>query len=145
MKPNTGRQIFMQKTIMIGFAFVTIGLGAASCSATSSLLGCSNPTGYCGRSSTPNPERIGGPSWFLWDANAEERLAYYHDNCSRNDRLTSAQDVMSCAINDIKLDAHQYCVLYNLPPTRPKDAAEEAERSSNYERCKQSVLAQHNW
>lgn len=135
----------MRKTIWIGIAVIALGLGAASCSSTSNLLGCYNPTGYCGGSSTPDPDRIGGPSWFLWDANAEERLAYYRESCSRNDQLTSARDVKSCAINDIKLDAHQYCVLYNLPPTRPKDAAEEAERNSNYERCKQDVLTQHGW
>lgn len=135
----------MRKSIWIGAGVVALGLGMASCSGALVLLGCHNPTGYCGGSSNPDPDRIGGPSWFLWDASAAERLAHYRDRCSTNDLLGSEPDVTSCAVQAIKEDAHQHCVSYYLPPPSPKDEAEEAERNSNYERCKQDVLDQHGW
>jgi hypothetical protein len=49
----------------------------------------------------------------------------------------------ACALEGIKGDTHHDCVHYYLPPMRPKDDAEEAERERNYQSCKQKVLSQH--
>lgn len=132
----------MIKIILICASVVALGLGMASCSTSWNLFGCYNPTGYCGGKSSPDPDRIGGPSWFLWQASAEERLAYYQNICKEDQPLAS-KDVKSCAIQNIRQNAHHYCVLYNLPPTRPKDDAEEAARNNNYENCKKDVLGQY--
>jgi len=114
----------------------------ASCSNSERLL-CYNPTGYCGGNSTPDPDRIGGPSWFLWQSSAEERLAYYSKECSTSSLQMTSDEVKTCAIKRIKSQAHSNCVQYYLPPTRPKDAAEEAQRNKSFESCKRDVLVQH--
>jgi len=54
-----------------------------------------------------------------------------------------SNDVTACAIERIKNQAHSNCVQYYLPPTRPKDAAEEAQRNESFESCKRDILGQH--
>jgi len=56
-------------------------------------------------------------------------------------RLHDNQWVLS--LKRIKSQTHSNCVQYYLPPTRPKDAAEEAERDRRFESCKGEVLGQH--
>ena len=64
----------MRTSIWIAAGIVPLGGAMASCSNSERLL-CLNPTGYCGGSSTPDPDRIGGTSWFLWQSSAEESPA----------------------------------------------------------------------
>jgi len=114
----------------------------ASCS-ISERPPCFNPTGYCGGGSTPDPYRIGGPAWLLWQSSAEERLAYYRDECADSSMPMPSKDVTACAVDLIKSQTHSYCVQYYLPPMRPKDAAEEAQRERQFESCKGDVLGPH--
>lgn len=133
----------MKKYIWIVSGIVVLGGAVASCSNNQRLL-CFNPTGYCGGSSTPDPDRIGGPSWFLWQSSAEERLAYYREECSTSTMPMPSNDLTTCALERIKYQTHSNCVQYYLPPTRPKDAAEEAQRNTAFERCKRDILNQHD-
>jgi len=132
----------MKTAIWIAAGIVVLGGAMASCS-ISERPPCFNPTGYCGGSSTPDPDRIGGPAWFLWRSSAEERLAYYRRECSTGSLPMPSSDVTTCAIERIKNQAHSNCVQYYLPPTRPKDAAEEAQRNKSFESCKRDILGQH--
>ncbi len=132
----------MRTSIWIVAGIVALGGAMASCSNSERLL-CFNPTGYCGGSSTPDPDRIGGASWFLWQSSADERLAYYSKECSTSSLPMSSDDVTTCAIERIKYQAHSNCVQYYLPPTTPKDAAEEARRNESFESCKRDILEQH--
>ena len=132
----------MRKAIWLIVGVVGLGGAMASCSNSQRLL-CFNPTGYCGSSSTPDPDRIGGPAWFLWQSSAEERMAYYRKECATGSLLMVSDDVTTCALERIKSQTHSNCVQYYLPPTRPKDAAEEAERDRRFESCKGEVLGQH--
>ncbi|MDX8352771.1 hypothetical protein [Cognatiyoonia sp. IB215182] len=133
----------MRTLTWIGLTVAALGGGIAACSTASVLLGCHNPTGYCG-GNTPDPDRVGGPSWFLWQATAEERLSYYSTRCAERDPSQLHREVEDCALESIAQNAHQYCVLYYLPPTRPADDAEEAERDRNFAKCKTDLLSQHN-
>jgi len=132
----------MNRYLRLGLFFGSIGFGFAACSIPTAILGCHNPTGYCG-GNTPDPDRIGGPSWFLWQATAEERFAYFHENCLESDPTMTPRQSEECALNGISIDAHQYCVLHYKPPTRPRDDAERDERERNFEACKRDVLSQH--
>lgn len=122
----------MKKTLWIA-ALLATGMMATACT---TIWGCHNPTGYCGKN-VPDPDRLGGPSWFF-GATPDKRLAYYADECS------STANPKRCALSRIKLDSHDYCVLYYLPPSRPKNAAEQAQRDANYKQCRNKVLAQHD-
>ena len=132
----------MRTSIWIAVGIVALGGAMASCSNGERLL-CFNPTGYCGGSSTPDPNRIGGPSWFLWQSSAEERLSYYNEECSTTSLPMPSNDVTTCALERIKYQAHSNCVQYYLPPTRAKDAAEAAQRNTSFESCKRDILEQH--
>jgi len=132
----------MRKVIWLIVGVVGLGGAMASCSNSQRLL-CFNPTGYCGGSSTPGPDRIGGPAWFLWQSSAEERMAYYRKECAASSLPMPSNNVTTCALEQIKFQAHSKCVQYYLPPTRPKDAAEEAQRDRQFESCKREVLGQH--
>ncbi len=114
------------------------GVGLVSCS---TILGCHNPTGYCGES-VPDPNRIGGPSWFL-SATADERITYYGDRCLSRDATLTSSETTACARQSIVQNAHQYCVDYYLPPMRPKGAAEAVARERDFSSCKTEILAQH--
>ncbi|MEQ3626408.1 MAG: hypothetical protein ABNH26_14410 [Celeribacter sp.] len=132
----------MKKSVWIAAGIIAFGLAMASCSSSKRIL-CFNPTGYCGGSSTPDPDRIGGPSWFLWQSSAEERLAYYREECATTSLPMSSNDVTTCALEWIKSQAHSNCVQYYLPPIAPKDEAEEAQRNRQFESCKRDILEQH--
>lgn len=131
----------MKKIAIAGLVLIGLGLGALALFSTG-IFGCFNPTGYC-RGNAPDPDRIGGPSWFLSHATPKERLDYHRERCLRSDATRSPEDATSCALETIAQDAHQYCVLYFLPPIRAKDEAEEAARQRNFETCKRNVLIQH--
>ncbi len=128
----------MNKAVWLTIGAAALGLGAASCS---DIVGCFNPTGYCG-DNRPDPNRIGGPSWFL-STGADERMSYYRDRCATVRPSFTTNEVTACAVQEIAQNAHQYCVLYHKPPIRPKDDAEAAERERNYEQCRTGVLVQH--
>jgi len=133
----------MRTSIWMAVGILTLVGAMASCSNGERIL-CFNPTGYCGGSSTPDPDRIGGPSWFLWQSSAKERLEYYKEECSTTSLSMLPNDVTTCALERIKYQTHSNCVQYYLPPTRPKDAAEEAQRNTAFERCKRDILNQHD-
>ena len=118
---------------------VVLGIGVASCSA---IVGCHNPTGYCG-SNTPDPDRVGGPSWFI-STTPDERMKFHFDRCMDSEAIQTANEATTCARENIASDAHQYCVSYYLPPHRPKDDAEAAAREARYATCKNEILAQHD-
>lgn len=135
----------MRRFIWIGAGIFVLGVGLVSCSNALVMFGCNNPSGYCGGSSNPDPDRIGGPRWFLWQANAEERLAFYRERCSMNDHLKDARDVTSCAVEKIRENALSYCVLYDFSPAGAESHAEDPERNNRIENCKQDVLGQHDF
>ncbi len=118
---------------------VVSGAGLVSCS---TVFGCHNPTGYCG-DNVPDPNRVGGPSWFL-STTPDKRVAYHRDRCLSRDASLTPSEATACARRSIAEDAHHYCVLYYLPPIRPKDEAEAAERERNFSICKNDIRAQHD-
>lgn len=132
----------MRTSLWIGVGIVVLGAAVASCSSSERLL-CLNPTGYCGGSTTPDPDRIGGPSWFLWNSTAEERLAYYREECLTRSLPMPSNDATACALERIEFQARTHCVQYYLPPNTPKDAAEQAQRQMYFENCKRDVLEPH--
>ena len=71
-------------------------------------------------------------------------MAYYRKECATGSLLMVSDDVTTCALKRIKSQTHSNCVQYYLPPTRPKDAAEEAQRNTAFERCKRDILNQHD-
>jgi len=132
----------MNRYLKLGLFFGSIGFGFAACAVPTAILGCHNPTGYCG-DNTPASDRIGGPSWFLSHATAGERLAYFRENCLERDPTMTPQQSEECALSSISTEAHHTCVLFYKPPIRPRDDAERDERQRNFEACKRDVLSQH--
>ncbi|MEP6020675.1 MAG: hypothetical protein ABJ251_19555 [Paracoccaceae bacterium] len=129
----------MKRLFFGAVGVVILGIGATFGSV---ILGCHNPTGYCG-GNTPDPDRIGGPSWFF-TTTPDERMKYNFDSCMDADTIQTSEEATACARTNIANDAHHYCVLYFLPPTRPKDDAEAAAREARFTKCKADILAQHD-
>lgn len=132
----------MRKIYMFGVGLGILWIGVASCTKELNRTTCFNPTGYCGQSNLKS-DRIGGPSWFLWDATPQERLSFYRERCLETDKSLPLDAATTCALGSIKDDAHHYCVHYYLPPDKSKSDAEKDERERNYQSCKRKVLAQH--
>ena len=70
-------------------------------------------------------------------------MAYYREECSTSSLPGPSNDVTACALQRIKYQAHSNCVQFYLPPTRPKDATEKAQRDRQFETCKRDILKQH--
>lgn len=117
---------------------VVLGFGAVSCG---TLLGCHNPTGYCG-DNVPDPDRIGGPSWVL-STTPEERTAFYRERCvGLPDEFRVDATDEACTRRKIREEVFDACVYYETPRW-VEDGPTEEERQRDRAECQRKVLNQH--
>ncbi len=90
----------------------------------------------------PDPDRIGGETWFL-STTADERLAYYRGRCAdRSPESREDLDDEACAIRSIRAKALDVCIYYETPRW-VENGPTEAERLAGRVQCQNKVLGQH--
>jgi len=105
----------MKKRHLTFAALFGLGVLTVACSDA-----CFNPTGYCGPSTTPKSDRVGGPLWFR-SATQTEKLAFYREECDRNPTYASYNPSVlaprSQCVSERMTSARNTACLYHYSPT----------------------------